>query len=270
MKEKLYRLLGIGTGEESMVMMLLAQSVFLGIFFGAFDISAHSLFLSIFDEKMMARGYVVSGLAGIILTSLYTAMQTRMPFKNFAISNLVFVTLMTLALWMMLLLTPSRVVIFIVFIMLGPLNILALLGFWGTTGRLFTLRQGKRLFGLVDAGIIIGIIISCYAIPVLLAMNFSSHNILLLSAGSLVVASVIQIIIGSRFNLTSRKTDEGPSGKSEKRSFFSVLRTDPYIRIMGFFIALSVMTAFFVQYSFMAVTREQYPAEEEMAPSREA
>ena len=40
---------------------------------------------------------------------------------------------------------------------------------------------------------------------------------------------------------------------------------DPYTRIMAIFIALSVVTAFFVQYSFMAVTREQYPAEEDMA-----
>ena len=64
MRDKLLSALGIESGEESMVLMLLTQSVFLGIFFGAFDISAHSLFLSIFDEKMMARGYVVSGLAG--------------------------------------------------------------------------------------------------------------------------------------------------------------------------------------------------------------
>ena len=54
MRDKLLSVLGIESGEESMVSILLAQSVFLGIFFGAFDISAHSLFLSIFDEKMMA------------------------------------------------------------------------------------------------------------------------------------------------------------------------------------------------------------------------
>lgn len=77
MRDRLFSLLGIESGEESLVLMLLTQSVFLGIFFGAFDISAHSLFLSIFDEKMMARGYVVSGIAGIILTSLYTWLQTR-------------------------------------------------------------------------------------------------------------------------------------------------------------------------------------------------
>ena len=256
MKDRLFQLLGIEHGEESMVSMLLTQSVFLGIFYGAFDISAHSLFLAIFDEKVMARGYVVSGFTGIILTGLYTWLQTNLSFKNFAITNLIFVTLLTLFLWIALLLYPSKWVIFIVFVMLGPLNILAMLGFWGTTGRLFTLRQGKRLFGLVDAGLIIGIIFSCYAIPVLLTFKFQSHNILLISTASILVAAVIQILIG-RSSLSQPEEQR----KTEKKTGLSIFRDDSYIRIMGIFIALSVMTAFFVQYSFMAVTREQYPAE---------
>jgi ATP/ADP translocase len=265
MRDRLFKLLGIETGEESMVSMLLAQSVFLGIFFGAFDISAHSLFLSIFDEKMMARGYVVSGFAGIILTSLYTSLQTRMHFRNFAILNLVFVTALTLILWILLLLNPAKVVIFLVFIMLGPLNILAMLGFWGTAGRLFTLRQGKRLFGLVDVGMVVGIILSCYAVPVLLSFNFKAQNILIISAAAVLTGSILQIIIGRRFQLATGKGEKGAEAKEKKKSVLSFVRSDSYIRIMAIFIALSVMTAFFVQYSFMAVTREQYPAEDDMA-----
>jgi AAA family ATP:ADP antiporter len=265
MRDRLFALLGVESGEESMVSVLLTQSVFLGIFFGSFDISAHSLFLSIFDEKMMARGYVVSGLAGIILTSLYTWLQTRMNFRNFAILNLISVTALTLILWVALILNPAKWIVFIVFIMLGPLNILAMLGFWGTTGRLFTLRQGKRLFGLVDAGLIIGIIISCYTIPVILSFEFESHNILLVSASSVLVATIIQILIGARFQLVTGKGEQQSVKPEEKKSVFTVFREDPYTRIMAIFIALSVVTAFFVQYSFMAVTREQYPAEEDMA-----
>ncbi len=265
MRDRLFKLLGIEPGEESMVSMLLAQSVFLGIFFGAFDISAHSLFLSIFDEKMMARGYVVSGLAGIILTSLYTGLQTRMHFRNFAILNLIFVTLLTLFLWILLLLNPAKWVIFLVFIMLGPLNILAMLGFWGTTGRLFTLRQGKRLFGLVDAGMVVGIILSCYAIPVLLSFSFQASNILIISAAAVLIGSILQIIIGRRFQLAAGKGENGTETKEKKTSVISLVRSDSYTRIMAVFIAISVMTAFFVQYSFMAVTREQYPAEDDMA-----
>ena len=218
MRDRLLQLLGIESGEESMVSILLAQSVFLGIFFGAFDISAHSLFLSIFDEKMMARGYVVSGLAGIILTSLYTGFQTRMHFRNFAIVNLVFVTVLTLILWILLILNPANWVVFIVFIMLGPLNILAMLGFWGTAGRLFTLRQGKRLFGLVDAGMIVGIIISCYAIPVLLSFNFKAHNILIVSAAAVLAGSVIQVVIGRRFQFASGSVEKGTEEKANSEN----------------------------------------------------
>ena len=265
MNDRLFRLLGVEPGEESMVSLLLTQSVFLGIFFGAFDISAHSFFLSVFDEKMMARGYVLSGLAGIILTSFYTFLQAKAQFRNFATANLIFVTACTLVLWLFLLTTPEKWVIWLVFIMLGPLNILAMLGFWGTASRLFTLRQGKRLFGLVDSGLVIGVIISSYAIPILLSLNFKPHNIILISAGAVLTGSVIQIIIGSRFSLVHGGTGETTEAPKKKRSLFEVIRHDRYIRTMALFIALSVVTAFFVQYSFMAVTREQYPAEDDMA-----
>jgi AAA family ATP:ADP antiporter len=261
MKDRLFQLLGIEYGEESMVSMLLTQSIFLGVFYGAFDINAHSLFLAIFDEKVMARAYVVSGFAGILLTGLYTWLQARLRFRNFAITNLFFVSVLTLLLWLALLMSPSKWIIFIVFVMLGPLNILAMLGFWGTTGRLFSLRQGKRLFGLVDAGLIIGIIISCYAIPLLLSLNFQSHNILIISTVSILIAAAIQILIGNRFTFAAKKSEK----QEDKKPGLSIFRKDSYIRIMGIFIALSVVTAFFVQYSFMAVTREQYPAEADMA-----
>jgi ATP:ADP antiporter, AAA family len=271
MKEKLFSILGIESGEERMIAMLLTQSVFLGIFFGAYDISAHSLFLSIFDEKKMAWGYVLSGIAGIILTSVYTQLQTRMNFKGFSVIDLSFVTALTLIIWIILIINPAKWVIFLVFIMLGPLNILAMLGFWGTVSRLFTLRQGKRLFGLVDAGLIVGIIISCYAIPVILSLNFKAHNILLISAAAILIATILQITIGSRFLLTQTKETKGnketteTSKPVESKSIIGLLKENSYIRIIGIFIALSVMTAFFVQYSFMAVTREQYPVEEDMA-----
>lgn len=265
MKSRLFKLMGIEPGEESMISLLLTQSVFLGIFLGAFDISAHSFFLSIFDEKMMARGYVLSGMAGIILTSLYTWMQTKIKFSKFSTVNLAFISTITLILWILLLTNPDKWVIWLVFIMMGPLNILAILGFWGTVSRLFTLRQGKRLFGLIDAGLIIGIILSSYAIPLLLTMNFKAHNILLISAGAVFTGSIIQMVIGSRFKISHGNVGIETEAGKEKQSFIAVFRKDPYIRTMALFIALSVMTAFFVQYSFMAVTRVQYPSANDMA-----
>ncbi|MBA4322579.1 MAG: hypothetical protein C0408_07150, partial [Odoribacter sp.] len=67
--------------------------------------------------------------------------------------------------------------------------------------------------------------------------------------------------IGRKFTFTAGNSEK----QEKKKDGLSIFRDDSYIRIMGIFIALSVMTAFFVQYSFMAVTRVQYPAEEDMA-----
>ena len=261
MKNKFLHFLGVEPGEEAMVSLLLAQSVFLGLFYGAFDISAHSLFLAVFDETIMARAYVISGLSGILLTSLYSYIQARMQFKNFAVLNLSFITILTLLLWVLLITFPIKGIIFAVFVMMGPLNILAMLGFWGTTGRLFSLRQGKRLFSLVDTGQVIGIIISSYTIPVLLTFGFNTHNIILLSALAVFGAAWLQLSLRT----TNTLKDTGSVRKGSVKKALSMFRKEAYVLNMGLFIAVSVMTAFFIQYSFMAVTREQYPLEADMA-----
>lgn len=261
MRNRILHFFGVEAGEEPMVSLLLYQSVFLGLFYGAFDISAHSLFLAVFDETIMARAYVVSGLAGIALTSLYSFLQTRMRFSNFAVVNLVTVTALTLILWMVLVSVQSKAAIFALFVMMGPLNILALLGFWGTTGRLFTLRQGKRLFGLVDTGIIVGVIVSSYAIPVLLTVGFNTHNIILLSAVAILFATIMQFGLGRKHAIG----DTSGVRKGSVKTALALFRKDSYVLNMGLFVSLSVMTTFFIQYSFMAVTREQFPLETDMA-----
>ena len=251
--------------NKFMLPMLLTQSVFLGVFLGTFDISAHALFLSVFDEKMMARGYIVSGIAGIILTSLYDRLSLRMEFKNVAIINLILVTSLTFILWIALVLSPGKWVIFFIFIMLGPLNILAILGFRETAGRLFSILKGKRSSGIADEGLITGIIIGCLSIPVLLFFKYESHNILLITASSVLAATVIQIIIGVNFQTVTLNEEKQLKNPLKEASVVSIFRKDPYVRIMAIFLILSVITAFFVQYSFMAVTRIKYPLEKDMA-----
>ncbi|HEX7493321.1 MAG TPA: hypothetical protein VF346_03800 [Bacteroidales bacterium] len=265
MRDNFFALPVIESGEKSTVSMLLTQSVFLGIFFGAFDITAHSLLLSVFNEKMMARGYVVSGLTGIILLSLYSWFQTRMQFRNFAIVNLCVVTSLTIIAWSILILSPEKLMIFIVFIMLGPLNIMALLGFWGTADRLFNFRQGKRIFRFIDAGLIIGVIIISFAIPVLLSFKFQLNNIFLLSASSVFVATVIQVRIRKHIRPIDMNVEKYREKSESGKSLFTFFREEPFIRITGIFAALSVAALFFVQYLFMAVTKEQYPVAAEMA-----
>jgi hypothetical protein len=265
MRDKLRTLLGIESGEESRVSMLLTQSVFLGIFIGAFDISAHSMLLSTFDEKIMARGYVVSGFAGLIVTSLFYRYQHTIKFKNFAGISLSVVTALTLSLWTWVVFSPAHIAVFILFTLFGPVNIITLICLRGTAERLLTPKQGKRLFPLVDIAMIIGIIVISYTIPVLISLKLHTYNILPAAVIFVFAATIIQFRLGTKFILPGTETIQTSGGTEKRMNLPAVFYEDRYIRIIGVYAALSVVTAFFIQYSFMAVTRQQYPDADEMA-----
>jgi ATP:ADP antiporter, AAA family len=265
MRNSLFSLRGFESGEKYMVSMLLAQALFLGIFIGAFDISAHSLFLSVFDEKMLAKAYVASGFCGIILLSVYFTLQAWKKFRNFGFLNLIVVTAITLFLWISIVNNPSKWVIFLIFILLGPLNIITIIGLRTTAGEMFARLRGNRLLAIVDTSLIIGFIIICFSIPVLLSINFQLHNILFLSAISVFAAALFQGVAEDRLLNARKITDNHADGFKSTVSLLGIFREDRYSRALGIFIVLSVISAFFIQYSFLAVTRERYPAGEDIA-----
>jgi len=267
---KVFKSLNIEANEVIPVLLLIMQSVFLGIFYGTFDIGAHTLFLKTFPEDMIPKAYIISGIVGIILTSIFSKLQSRIRFSRLANSTLLFISLVTLIMWVLFEFTNANWIIFIVFIFLGPLNILAILAFWGTVGRIFNLRQGKRLFGIIDSGQVFGIIISSYAIPLVLTYLHGTKNLLLISAGSIAFAFLIEALIASKFKIDSHKNDQGnitdDQNKTEEeqvkvKTFFK----DKYIMYMAMFVAFSMFAAFFIQYSFLVVTNEQYPLEDDLA-----
>ncbi len=257
----LFKISGTAREERSIIGMLLFQSVFLGIYYGIFNIIAHAIFLSRFDETSLARAYILSGLVGIGLTYLYSIFRSRLRFSFFSVINLGFIFLVTLCIWIILSTGPESWVVYSFFIMLGPLFILIMLGYRGTARRLFILRQERKMSGIIDAGLIVGMIISCFSVPALLSFSIDTHNILLISAFSILVAVFVQQMLVKRHKLKLNEKQYSDQGKVDPKVF----RDNRYIRSMGVFIILSVLVLFFIQYSFMAVTRLRYPEEIEMA-----
>jgi hypothetical protein len=262
MRDKLSALLGVSSEEGHKVSMLLTQSVFIGIFIGAFDITAYSLLLSTYDEKLMARGYVVSGVAGFILTLLYLNLRSKYDFRKFATINLLFILAIVGALWLAVSSSTEKGIIFLIFVMLAPLNILSFLGFWRTTERLFN-GKPEKVFRFLEGGLITGILIVSFVIPVILSFKFQTYNILIVSILSVLVAIIVQMLINKRFSINGAIAEEYTENITKRLPLF--LKKDPFQRTLGLFTALSVLTAFLIQYMFMSVTRKQFPVSEDMA-----
>ena len=259
---RIANMLNIEQEERGIVFLLLTQSVFLGIFAGALDVGANALFLEHYRADLIPRAFMLSGVVGILFTSLYTFFQPRIRFKLFVMINLVLVILITGILWFGFRLVTQDWLAFAVFVMMGPLIIVSMLGFWGTAGRYFTLREGKRLFGVIDTGSVIGMILAFYAVPVLLQFDFRVENTLLIGFLSLVVALFFQLIIVNRYAFKARK--EAVKPVTRKTGFLDLFK-NRYTTMMALFVVLSVVTAFFIHYSFLWVTESNYTDSRERA-----
>lgn len=254
--------------EESLpVLLFVLQSFFLGTFLGTFDVASNTLFLSSFESQMISKSYTISGLIGILLTSIYSSLQNRISFHKLALGSFATVFIATFLLRFGYYFSDTKWLAFGLFILMGPLNIIALLGFWGSAGRIFDLRQGKRLFGLIDLGQIIGIIISSWAVPVLVASSFSTINLMYISAISAFVAFLLQVLINSKFSSTLAVKPQSQAKldkKQAKNGLVAMLRI-PYVRIMALFVVCSTFAAFFVQYLFLAVSGSRFTDSTELA-----
>jgi ATP/ADP translocase len=257
------RVLDIEREELLKVSVLILQSVFLGVFAGAFDIGAQSLFLKEYDASMIPKAFAVSGAVGIVITAIYSWLQPRMKFSDFALANLLFVGLISLVLRLSYELLHDTRIIFAMLVMMGPLTIIAFLGFWGTVGRMFTLRQGKRLFGLIDTGQIIGMILSFYSIPLFISFGFEVVNSLYLCAASIVLAIAVQFYINRKFPV--RQEDSPGTATKAVTSRFADLFKNNYTLLMVGFVVLSVLAAFFIHYSFLSITQVNYPESNALA-----
>lgn len=262
MKRDVYAIFNIEKEEKSSVILFLIQSVFLGIFYGAFDVGAHALFLNAYPSSTIPKAYVISGVVGIVLTSLYARFQSKYKFSTVSTLTLVFIALSTAVLRLLFQYTESPWLVFLIFIMMGPLNIIALLSFWGAVGRIFSLRQGKRLFGLIDSGQIFGAILSTFAIPVLITVGFAQKNLLFLSSVSVTCALLMQIFISYKFNLNQKLVTQE---KEQKRNRLFTLLKNKYVLYMSAFVVMSMLAAFFIQFSFLSVTKQNYPNHNDLA-----
>lgn len=268
MFKTIYKLLDVESGEERMVTLLIIQSFFLGVYNITLSVSAESLFLQTFDEVMIGRAYMLSGVAGILLTAIYSKLQSVLNFSRLSAINLLSMAAISIGMWYGFTVSANQWLIFALFVMMGPLLLIPIINFTGMVLRLFTLRQGKRLFGLVDSGLVFGIIIFGLITPIVIQLLDGAKNLLLVSTVSMLLALVVQLIISKLYDINqdskSAKNEEELEKESEVNTT-KLLFKDSYVRTMALFTAVTMVALFFVQYSFLSVTKAKYPEETDLA-----
>lgn len=257
MQDWLLKSLNITQAESTRVFLLLAMGFLTGIFLATLDVGATALFLQQFNESEdLPLAILLSGIVGLVATTIYNQFQTRLKFKHLGLGTLVLM-IITLGIigiglqkW-----ENTRDLYFAGFIVVVPFNFLVMLLFWGSFNRMFDVRSAKRIIGSIDTGQLLASIVALFSIPFILQIeNISEKELLIISLVSLTGILVVFWIIG-RNNL--KHIPE----RTAKINYSGLFR-NRYMLLMASFVIISMIAVNFIDYSFLTVTTMQFSENE--------
>ncbi len=264
MKNLIIKVLNARPEEVPSVKLMLYLGFFTGIFLATYDVAAPAIFLNYFqDENVLAQAFLVSGIIGIAATYIYAYLQARIPYKWLVYGFMVFMLATTTVVWVLSAFVAQQgYIVFAGFVLALPFSYISLLMFWGFFGRVFDLKQAKRIIGGIDTGQLIASIVALFSIAFVLDRGWiKTLDLFLVSMIGVTGMLVSAIAIASTANLQTKREGSVKSRTMPLKKLF----TNNYTRLMTAFVVISLMCVTFIDYSFLNVINLQWETEAEKA-----
>jgi HEAT repeat protein len=259
---------GVRPGEGTRVAALIGHSLFNGVFCAFFLTAANALFLDRFEISYLPLAYIAAAAVGYLAILLFSRLEKAVGVGTLLITNLAILVALSGGFWLLARATDSRWVLFAMFVVVGPIFSLIALGYWGLAGRLFDLRQGKRLFGLVGAGEEVSTIVSLFSIPFIVKLLAGPLPLLVIATAGLAGSLSVVVVITRRFRETlAAEEEEEPAedARKKKGAGLGVLLRVRYFLLLAASIVLLNLAHYAVDFGFLAQTRARFVGPEQLA-----
>ena len=268
MKKFLLKILNIENSEFVQVMTLLLLGFLIGVFIATYDVATMTLFLNNWDEdKWLPVVIIATGLVGITITYVFSFLSNRISYPSLSITTLIIVVALMGFLRAGFAFIDDvelkKNIIFASLVLMGPIDALVGLVFWGTIARMFTLKQQKRIVGGVDIGKGLATLATFFAIPVFSALVPTTEDLVDITfvVGILIIIVYFALVlISPLISFGKLKRMEGQTGRYGIRKMFR----NSYIVLMAVFVVVATVSHQFIDYSFLNVVGKQYPDERDL------
>ena len=249
----------IRASETHSVFLLFTHAVFHGLAAVFAYASAMALFLAAFDAEQLSLVYLSAAViltgAGFLFNRLNAYFQARTLF------TVVLVGLISLAILFRLGLMLSTAVWIPFFLLIWHrlLYVLTQIEFWGTAGQVFSLQQGKRLFGLIGSGENLAKIVGFALVPQLVSW-LGTANLLWLSA-LMMGGSLLVMLTVLPQTTPMAQTTSAPSMLRLRDNLFQ----KRYPTLIMFSALIMVVAFFLIDFGFLKQVRGQFQSADEVA-----
>ena len=222
--------------------------------------ASRSLILDSHTTAVLPYVWIGSALVLLVAVSLYQRFLKRFSRLNVVYGTcLLFIALLALfRLWFAL---PGAVAPVAFYIFVDVLGVVLVEQFWSLTDSIHTTRQGKRWYGIVGTGGLVGGMVGGGAAAMTIAYTPLQTPDLLLIA-----AAIIAVIIGltwlmAHFGLYTAREDPAPAPLPKPGSW-RLMTTSRYLVLIATILLLAQMVSPLVEYQFLHVIETLYPNRE--------
>lgn len=251
--------------EHRKIALFVALSFFcLGLPRVTTNATAFTLFLDTFEAAQLPYTYLGAAAVAPLVGAGYLWLQRRVSFWTLILVAMTFDIVALGATWIGLQTPFAKWLIALLTIWVEVEWMIAGLVFWGLAERMFTLRDAKRLFGVISAGEPAAVIVGGFAIPLLLT-GIATRDLMLVSALAMSLGMVIVLATRAGFAVdlaTGHPDEDEPSG-------FKVLggfgRYQSYVNLIFLMVLLAEIVHFVIDNAFYALAERRYEEKEALA-----
>ena len=220
-----------------------------------------ALFLGRLAPSRLTFVYAALAVLALIAAQANAAFVNRFGRRNALIFTLLGSAYGTVVIY---LLPQNPAVVFSLYLWSGLLGSVVIVQFWMLAGQLFTVAQGKRLFGLLAAGGVLGAVMGASLAAIALQSIEVRHLLPVGAATYLLTAVLITTMEVDAMPGASKPATGARARSSWGRQLVSgldVFRRNPYLLRLAVLIAVSTAAVLITDYLFKATAARSMPAE---------
>lgn len=247
------------------ISLLLGQAFCMGLALYAFYVAANALFLAEFGAQMIPYVYIAAAALIASMGVIWSRMQARVSFNALLTGTLGLLMATVLALRLGLTLTSAAWLVFAVMVWLRLLWVMGNLVLFALAGRLFSVRQGKRLFPLISAAAVLAIILAGLTTSPLIAL-VGTANLLLVSGVALAIALVLLVITLAKLRDQLASAEPAPVATTgpARRRWTSLIKT-PFVALIVIYTIMSTLGTYVLDFAFVSEAATNYAEADDLA-----
>jgi AAA family ATP:ADP antiporter len=240
--------------EKLSVLLFFTLSLLYGFTILIFTTTANTLFLMNYSANVLIRVFIFTSLitifSGMVISKAKEIYSDKVVYTTIA----AFVFLCLSGFYISTVTYNSRLATFFMMGSVAFLESLLDIVFWSLSYNKFNLRQGKRLFSVIDSGFSIAFILGGCLIPTFIHYLSIQHLLVLCVISSFfffLLAKINMKVLDIKFNESTIENQE------KKPSFFSVLKS-PYISLLYFIIFIFGSCMVLTNFIFLQQTQAKF------------